>query len=72
MRKEGVLLPVSANDMLGFVQKKLVDTTTACDMLQCSKQNFSYLIKTKKLLPVMRAAKENLFTKGAVEKVRNE
>ena len=72
VRKEGVLLPVSANDMLGFVQKNLVDTTTACDMLQCSRQNISYLIKTKKLLPVMRGAKENLFTKGAVEKVRNE
>lgn len=72
VREAGILLPITANDMLGFVRTNLVDTTTACDMLQCSRQNLSYLIKTKKLTPVKCGEKENLYTKGAVEKVRNE
>lgn len=72
LREEGILLPVSANDILGFVRKNVIDTTTACNMLQCSRQNLSYLIKTKKLVPIACGTKENLFTKGAVEEVMNE
>ena len=45
VRETGVLLPISAGDMFGFVRENIVDTTTACDMLQCSIQNLSYLAK---------------------------
>ena len=72
LREEGILLPVNVNDILGFVRTNVVDTTTACDMLQCTRQNLSYLIKTKKLVPIICGTKENLFTKGAVEEVMND
>lgn len=72
VRKEGILLPLSANDILGFARSNIVDTTTACDMLQCSRQNLSYLVKTKKLVPIICGAKEKLYTRGAVERVLNE
>lgn len=72
VREEGTLLPISANDIWGFVRTNVVDTTTACDMLQCSRQNLSYLLKTKKLAPIICGTKENLYTKGSVERVRNE
>lgn len=71
VRETGVLLPISAGDMFGFVRENIVDTTTACDMLQCSRQNLSYLAKAKKLEPIIQGTKEKLYTKGAVEKVMN-
>lgn len=72
VRKEGKCLPISANDFFNFVRRNIVDTTTACEMLQCSRQNLSYLVKTEKLAPVIYGTKENLYTKGAVEKIRQE
>ena len=59
LREGSILLPVSANDILGFVRRNVVDTTTACNMLQCSRQNLSYLIKTKKLVPIICSTKES-------------
>lgn len=72
VREAGALLSISACDIMGFVRTNVVDTTTACDMLQCSRQNLSYLVKTKKLVPVICGTKENLYTKGAIEKLMNE
>lgn len=68
VRENGVLLPISASDMFGFVRENIVDTTTVCDMLQCSRQNLSYLANTKKLEPIMQGTKVKLYTKGSVEK----
>ena len=72
VREKGKLLPISANDILGFVRNNIIDTTTVCDMLQCSRQNLSYLIKSKKIVPIISGTKERLYTKGAVEKVLSE
>lgn len=72
VREEGTLLPIRASDILGFVRTNIVDTTTACDMLQCSRQNLSYLVKTGKIVPVMCGSKENFYTKGEIERIRNE
>ncbi len=60
MRQQGSLLPLSVTDILGFARNNIVDTTTACDMLQCSRQNLSYLVKTERLIPVINGTKENL------------
>ncbi len=72
VREEGTLLPIRAGDILGFARTNIVDTTTACDMLQCSRQNLSYLVKTKKIVPIICGAKENFYTKGEIERIRNE
>ena len=42
----------------------------ACEMLQCSKQNLTYLIKTGKIEPIRQESRENMFYKGNIEKIK--
>lgn len=72
LRKEGILVPLSTSDFINFVRVNTVDTTKACDMIQCSRQNIAYLVKTKKIVPIKTGTKENLYTKGAIEEIMNE
>lgn len=72
VREVGTLLPISAGDIMGFVRRNVVDTTTVCDMLQCSRQNLSYLVKARKLVPILCGTKENLYTRGTIEKLMND
>ena len=50
----------------------MVDTTKACDMIQCSRQNLSYMVKEEKIKPVIYGTKENLYLRGDVDKFMNE
>lgn len=72
LRKIGDLLPLQACDFYGFVQKNIVDTTNACLMIECSRQNLSYLVREKRLTPIIQGTKENLYTKGAISSIKNE
>lgn len=72
LKAVGKLLPLSADDFYDFVQKGVVDATQACNMMQCSRQNLSYLVKEGKITPIVSGTKSNLYTKGAVERVMNE
>lgn len=72
LRVVGDLLPLSANDFFGFIKKNVVDTTHACLMIDCSRQNLSYLVKENKLSPILRGAKENLYTKGEIARIKND
>lgn len=70
--KIGTLLPLQASDFYGFVQKNVLDTTNACLMIECSRQNLSYLVKEKRLTPIIQGTKENLYTKGEISRLKNE
>lgn len=72
LRTTGILLPLAAADFYGFVQRNVIDTTQVCDMMQCSRQNLSYLVKEEKIAPIIAGSKANLFTRGVVERVMNE
>ncbi len=72
LRTCGKLLPLAADDFYGFVQRNVVDTTQVCDMMQCSRQNLSYLVKEDRISPIISGAKANLYTRGSVEHVMNE
>lgn len=72
LRKIGTLLPLTASDLYGFVRRNVLDTTAVCDILQCSRQNLSYLVKEGKLTPIIYGTKENLYLKGEIERVMNE
>lgn len=72
LRAAGSLLPLSGDDFYGFVRRNVVDTTQACEMLQCSRQNLSYMVKEGKINPIIDGAKANLYTRGAVEKAMSE
>ena len=72
LRAIGQRIPLSSGDFYNFARRNILDTTETCDMLQCSRQNMSYLVKEKKITPIICGTKENLYLKGEVEKVMDE
>ena len=72
LRDFPVKTPLGAKDFYQFACRNIVDTTKACDMLQCSRQNLAYLVKEEKLKPVFEGAKGNLYLKGEVENLVND
>lgn len=71
LREEGILVPLTTNDFMNFLRHNIVDTTKACDMMQCSRQNMSYLIEKEKIVPVICGTKVNMYTKGVIEEAMN-
>ena len=67
--RAGTILPVTLQDFLEFAQNNLFDTTQSCELLECSRQNLSYLQKQKKITPVKQNVKGNLYRKGDVLKL---
>ena len=67
IREVGQQLPLTSMDFLKFIRRNLKDTTKACDMMQCSRQNLSYLVKMDKIQPVICGTKENMYLKGEIE-----
>lgn len=59
-------LPLQKQDFDAFVQKNLLDTTKLCDVLDCTRQNVSYMLKRKMITPVKHEVKGNLYLKGDV------
>lgn len=72
LRSNGTQLPLTARDFLRFTTQNVVDTGTACDMLQCSRQNLHYLVKERKLVPLFCGTKENMYLKADIERLRSE
>lgn len=72
LRVTGQSIPLTSKDFYNFVRRNVLDTTKTCDMLQCSRQNLSYLVKEKKIKPIIYGTKENLYLKGEIEKLMNE
>lgn len=72
LKETGDLLPLKASDFYSFVQKNVIDTTNACLMIECTRQNLSYLVKEKRVTPIIQGTKENLYTKGEIARVKNE
>ena len=72
LRRTGLSLPLTSKDFYNFVRRNVMDTTKTCDILQCSRQNLSYLVKEEKIKPIINGTKENLYLKGEIEKVMNE
>lgn len=66
----GTLLPVSLDDFTKFAAKNILDTTQACELLECSRQNLSYLVSRDRLNPIREEVKGNLYLKGDV--IRNK
>lgn len=66
--KTGKKIGLSAGELYMVMKRELMDTTEACDLLQNSRQNLSYLAKQKRLLPVKEGVRGNLYLKGDVIK----
>ena len=66
---EGEKLPLSTDDLKMVFKTAMVDTSSACEMMNCSRQNLSYMIGKGLISPVMEDVKGNLFCKDDV--IRN-
>lgn len=44
----------------------MLDTTESCDLLECSRQNMSYMVRKQQLTPVKEEVRGNLYLKGDV------
>lgn len=66
LHDEGIAIPLSMKDFKAFVKKNILDTTESCNMLQCSRQNISYMVSRGQLVPVKEEVRGNLYLKGDV------
>ncbi|WP_051204984.1 DUF2442 domain-containing protein [Butyrivibrio sp. VCD2006] len=64
----GAEIPLTKNDFMLFVKKNLLDTTESCELLECSRQNLSYMVKEGQLSPIRENIKGNLYLKGDILK----
>ena len=62
----GEQIPLKLDDFKAFVQKNVLDTTESCNLLECSRQNLSYIVNQQKLDPVKAEVRGNLYLKGEV------
>ncbi len=72
LRDEQYEIPLAAADFRSFARNNIVDTTKACELMQCSRQNISYLVNAKKLEPIINGTKEKFFTLGSIERMISE
>ena len=63
----GRMLDVSYEDFIAFTEKNIVDTTKACQLLECTRQNLSYLVKQRNIEPIMTGVNGNLYLKNKIE-----
>lgn len=66
LHDEGIVIPLSMKDFKAFVKKNILDTTESCNMLQCSRQNISYMVSRGQMVPVKEEVRGNLYLKGDV------
>lgn len=66
LHDEGIAIPLSMKDFKAFVKKNILDTTESCNMLQCSRQNISYMVSRGQMVPVKEEVRGNLYLKGDV------
>ncbi len=62
----GVAVPLRPDDFAVYVRNNIIDTAESCNILQCSRQNLSYLVKQGQLSPIKKDVKGNLYLRGDV------
>lgn len=66
--ERGVTIPLVPEDFLSFVKKNTCDTSQGCELLGCSRQNMSYMMRSDHLSPIKENVKGNLYLKGDILK----
>lgn len=64
----GKKIDIKFTEILEFVKKNVVDTTESCEILGCTRQNISYIVKREQLPVLKHGVNGNLYLKGDVEK----
>ena len=66
--EKGETVPLKLKDFLAFVNKNILDTRESCDVLECTRQNVSYMVNQQQLEPIKTDVKGNLYLKGDILK----
>lgn len=66
--KEGNKISLTGSELFSFARNSFADTTEACDILKCSRQNLSYMIKQGYIVPIKEDVKGNLYLKSDIDK----
>ena len=61
LRRSGKEIELSYEDFISFTRYNIKDTTSACRILECSRQNLNYMTKQNMLLPVTENVRGNLY-----------
>lgn len=59
--QKGFDLRITSNELYDVFKKLLISTNEACEILDCSRQNISDLVKRNKLIPFKQTNKDTLF-----------
>ena len=70
LHNKGKSIAIEYEDFLFFAKNSIVDTTQSCDMLDCSRQNLSYFVSQKQLIPLKENVKGNLYLKKDITKFK--
>ena len=64
----GMLVPTKAEDFRAFASERIINTSEAAEILNCSRQYINELVKASKLQPLKSSEKNTLFLKSEVLK----
>lgn len=64
----GQAIPLSAMDFRQYIHHRVIDTTEAAKLLNCSRQNIEDLVRREKLHPVKTTRKIKLFLKSEIKR----
>lgn len=64
--EKGMLLSVRAADFYAFSKRNVINTTEACELLGCTRQNLHYKVKKGLAMPLKIEEKENLYLRGEI------
>ena len=64
--EKGISIPLSQNDFFNYVKYRIISTSEACEILNCSRQNIDDLVKRDKLHPIKTSARNKLFLRNEV------
>ena len=63
---KGKSVPISLEDFCSFVRLRVINSSQAAEILNCSRQNIDDLIRRNKLHPIREDAKSKLFLKNEI------
>ena len=66
LHKHSESIPLTLDDFKGFVRRRVVSASEACQLLDCSRQNIDDLMKRDKLHPIRKDTKYKLFLRNEV------
>ena len=64
--KHGIELPIYAHVFSDFAKYCCINTAEACSILNCSRQNLAYMVKSEQLHPIKDGWRENVYLKGNI------